>query len=159
MTEQYFRSNQCDYWRELEPSYGRLNVHDRVVIVIGADCGSTHVFFSQRGARYIIGFEKEKHFRDLWSSVCTKFNVCDKGEIRDSWNSQYPDGDVFVMDCEGCESNLDVQALSKYKEWCIAVHDWTPDRVSLLRKLQGTVFSYVTDDGREIMLCHYQNTF
>jgi|UniRef100_A0A0F2LNF3 hypothetical protein len=159
MSAEYFRSKGCDYWRELEPSYGCLNVRGRVVVVVGADCGSTHVYFLSRGARYVIGFEKSDDLRRVWNSVCADFHICDHGEIRGEWHGEYPDADVFVMDCEGCESNLDVSSLSKYKEWCIAVHDWTSNRVSLLRKLQGAIFSYVTDDGREIMLCHCQNVF
>ncbi len=154
MTEEYFRSRDCDYWREFEPSYGHLSVRNRVVVVVGADCGSTHVYFLLRGARYVIGYEKEEKLRKMWMEVCIYFNICDKGEIRGEWHGEYPDADVFVMDCEGCESNLDISQLRKYKEWCVAVHDWTSNRVSLLRKLYGTVFTYVSDDGHEIMLCY-----
>jgi hypothetical protein len=154
--EEYFLKKECNYWREFEFAYGRLNVKDKVVVVVGADCGSTHVFFLMRGARYVIGYEKEEHLRELWKRVCIDFDVCKKGEMHGEWKKGYPDADILVMDCEGCEKDLDVSSLSKYKEWCIGVHDWTENRVSLLRALQGTTFTYVSDDGREVTLCHIE---
>ncbi len=46
------------------------------------------------------------------------------------------------MDCEGCESKLDVSQLQKYKQYCIAIHDWTENRFELMRKLYGTILTF-----------------
>jgi hypothetical protein len=153
MLQEYFKSRECDYWREFSPSYGLLDVYNRVVVIVGADCGSTHIYFLLRGARYVIGYEKEEKLRKMWKEVCTNFSLCEHGEIRGEWRGEYPDADVFVMDCEGCESSLDFSQLKKYKQCCIAVHDWVKNRIEILRNLYGFTFTYVSDDGREIMLC------
>ncbi len=153
LLEKYFESRGCNYWKEFPLSYGSLHVFDRVVIIVGADCGSSHVYFLLRGARCVIGYEKEEKLRNMWKEVCANFSFCDYGEIRGEWRGEYPDGDVFVMDCEGCESSLDFSQLKKYKQWCIAVHDWTQNRTELLRNLRGSTLTYVSDDGHEIMLC------
>jgi hypothetical protein len=152
--EEYFKSRGCDYWREYRSAYGLLDVFDRVVVVVGADCGSTHVYFLLRGAKYVLGYEKEEKLRDTWKEVCANFSFCDHGEIRGEWRGEYPDADVFVMDCEGCESTLDFSQLGRYKQWCVAVHDWTQNRVELLRALRGSTLTHVSDDGRELMFCH-----
>ncbi len=57
------------------------------------------------------------------------------------------------MDCEGCEVNLDFSQLQKYKQYCIAIHDWTENRFELMRKLYGTVLTFITDDNREFVFC------
>jgi len=69
-------------WRKLEPSYGSLHVKDKVVVVVGADCGSTHLYFLLRGAKYVIGYEKDERLRGAWKEVCAHFNLCNHGEIR-----------------------------------------------------------------------------
>ena len=151
---QFFRERNCDYWREYPYAYCCLRVIDRTVQIVGADCGSSALFLLWKGARFIIQYEKDEAVRKKWGEVCAEFDICDKAVMKGEWTGQYEDVDVFIMDCEGCESGLDVPALKKYQQWCIAIHDWTEGRVNLLRKLQGYTFTYVTDDGREIVICN-----
>lgn len=151
--EEYFRKRGCDYWREYPHAYGMLNVYQRRIQIVGADCGSTALYFLLRGASFVVQYEKEEHLRKAWEEVCTHFSICDKAEMRGEWNGQYDNVDIFVMDCEGCEEKLDVNMLSRYKQWCVAIHDWTRNRVELMRKLEGMTFTYVSDDGKEIVLC------
>jgi hypothetical protein len=73
--------------------------------------------------------------------------------MKQEWKGEYENVDIFVMDCEGCEEGLNVEMLKKYERWCIGIHDWTKNRVELLRKMEGTTYTYVSDDGREITLC------
>lgn len=153
MLDKYFHDLGCDYWREYPHSYGLLNVYNKTIQIVGADCGSLALYFLLRGAKYIIQYEKEQHLREKWKEVCTHFGICQKAEMRSEWNGQYDNTDIFVIDCEGCEEKLDVSQLKRYEQYCIAVHDWTKNRIELLRKLQGLTFTYITDDGREIVLC------
>ncbi len=100
-------------------------------------------------------YEKEEKLRRMFTEkVCHDFSICDRVEIRGEWKGEeYPQADIFVMDCEGCEDALETHRLSSYEQWCIAVHDWAKRRVDLLRALAGNTFTFVSEDGREIMLC------
>jgi hypothetical protein len=152
--QEYFREKGCNYWREMEPAYGLLHVQGKVVVVVGGDCGTTNLFFKMRGAKYVVAYEKEKDLREMWWTTCRDFSMCDDGEMRGEWRGEYPYGQVFVMDCEGCEDSLDPGQLSNYEEWCVGIHDWAKRRVDLFRRLRGSTFTHVSDDGREITLCH-----
>ena len=163
----YFADKGCDYWYEYDSAYGWLNVKGKRIVIVGADCGSSAIYFLLHGADYVIQYEKDEERRKRWDEVCRDFTaVCNKAEMHGEWNNEYPDADVFIMDCEGCESSLvggtptppspnNVEKLNKYAVWCVAVHQWTENRVMLLRKLipYGVTLRYVSDDGNEIMLC------
>ena len=151
----YFCKLQCCYFHEFDQAYGRLEVKDKTITIIGNDCGSSALYFLLKGAKRIIGYEKEEKLNRLFKEkVCKEFQICDKVEINGEWNgNQYPDTDIFIMDCEGCEKNLDVSQLQKYKQYCIAIHDWTKNRFDLMRKLYGTILTFITDDNREFVFC------
>jgi len=86
--------------------------------------------------------------------VCKDFNICDKVEIYGEWTGNlYPDTDIFVMGYEGCEKNLDISQLQKYKQFCVTIHDWTENRFDLMRKLYDTILTFITDDNREFVFC------
>jgi len=151
----YFCKLQCCYWHEFDQAYGRLEVKDRTVTIIGNDCGSSAIYFLLKEAKRIIGYEKEeqlnKKFKEI---VCKDFNICDKVEIHKEWTGkEYPSTDILVMDCEGCEKNLDFSQLQKYKQFCIAIHEWTKNKFDLMKKLYGTVLTFITDDNKEFVFC------
>jgi len=151
----YFCKLECCYWHEFEQAYGKLNVKDRTVTIIGNDCGSTALYFILRNAKKIIGFEKEEKLNQLFKEkVCKDFQICDKVEIHGGWTgNQYPNTDIFVIDCEGCESKLDISQLQKYKQFCIAIHDWTENRFDLMRKLYGAILTFISKDNKEFVFC------
>ncbi|CAJ31550.1 putative SAM-dependent methyltransferase [Betalipothrixvirus acidiani] len=151
--EEYFKKRECDYWREYPHSYGMLNVYQRSIQIVGADCGSSALYFLLRGASFVVQYEKEEHLRKKWEEVCAYFNICNKAVMKGEWDGVYENVDIFVMDCEGCEEKLNVNMLTRYKQWCVGIHDWTKNRVELMRKMEGATFTYVSDDGREITLC------
>ena len=151
--DEYFRKLECDYWREYPHSYGKLDVFNKTIQIVGADCGSSTLYFLWRGAKYVIQYEKEGHLRERWEEVCKQFGTCDKATTKEEWKGEYENVDVFVMDCEGCEEGLDVDELKRYEQWCIGVHDWAKNRTELLRELEGTTFTYASDDGRELTFC------
>ena len=151
----YFCKLECCYWHEFDLAYGKLDVKDKTITIIGNDCGSSALYFLLKNAKKVIGYEKgdelNKKFKE---KVCKEFNICDKVEINGEWNGkEYPNSDVFIMDCEGCESKLDFSQLQKYKQYCIAIHDWTENRFKLMKKIYGTILTFITDDNREFVFC------
>lgn len=152
---EYFSNLKCQYFHEYQYSYAKLNVKDKTITIIGNDCGSSALYFLMRNAKYIIGYEKDENLNKLFKEkVCKDFNICDKVEVHGEWKGdEYPNTNIFIIDCEGCEEKLDVSKLEKYEQYCIAIHDWTKNRVELMRKLYDLTFTYISDDGREIMLC------
>ena len=151
----YFCKLQCCYFHEFDQAYGRLEVKDKTITIIGNDCGSSALYFLLKGAKKIIGYEKSDELNKRFKEkVCKEFNICDKVEVYGEWTGkEYPNVDIFIMDCEGCEKNLDVSQLQKYKQYCIAIHDWTKNRFELMRKLYGTILTFITDDNKEFVFC------
>ena len=154
--KEYFCKMECCYWHELDQAYGKLEVKDKTITIIGNDCGSSALYFLLKGAKKIIGYEKSDELNKKFKEkVCKEFNICDKVEINGEWSGNiYPNTDIFIMDCEGCEKNLDVSQLQKYKQYCIAIHDWTENRFQLMKKLYGTILTFISEDNREFVFCH-----
>jgi hypothetical protein len=153
--EKYFAHLECAYWHEYPYAYSKVNFKDKIIVAIGADCGSIALYAILHGAKHVIGYEKEERLRKLFAEkVCKEFNICSSVDMRGEWKgNEYPPADVLLMDCEGCEDALDVSQLKKYKQWCIAIHDWAKKRVELFRALSGSTVTYISDDGRELVLC------
>ena len=151
----YFCKLECCYWHEFDLAYGKLEVKNKTITIIGNDCGSSALYFLLKNAKKVIGFEKSDELNKRFKEkVCKEFQICDKVEINGEWSgNQYPNTDIFVMDCEGCESKLDFSQLQKYKQYCIAIHDWTENRFKLMKKLYGTILTFITDDNREFVFC------
>jgi len=151
----YFCKLECCYWHEFDLAYGKIDVKDKTITIIGNDCGSSALYFLLKNAKKVIGFEKSDELNKRFKEkVCKEFQICDKVEIHGEWNgNQYPDTDILVMDCEGCESKLDISQLQKYKQYCIAIHDWTENRFELMKKMYGTILTFITDDNREFVFC------
>jgi hypothetical protein len=151
----YFCKLECCYWHEFDLAYGKLEVKDKTITIIGNDCGSSALYFLLKGAKKVIGFEKSDELNKRFKEkVCKEFQICDKVEINGEWSgNNYPNTDVFIMDCEGCEAKLDFSQLQKYNQYCIAIHDWTENRFELLKKLYGTILTFISDDNREFVFC------
>jgi len=151
----YFCKLECCYWHEFDLAYGKLDVKDKTITIVGNDCGSSALYFLLKGAKKIIGYEKSDELNKRFKEkVCKEFNICDKVEINGEWTgNQYPDTDILVMDCESCESKLDISQLQKYKQYCIAIHDWTENRFDLMKKIYGTILAFISEDNREFVFC------
>jgi len=151
----YFCKLECCYWHEFDLAYGKLDVKDKTITIIGNDCGSSALYFLLKGAKKIIGYEKSDELNKKFKEkVCKEFQICEKVDINTEWSgNNYPNTDVFIMDCEGCEKNLKIEELQKYNQYCIAIHDWTENRFKLMKKLYGTILTFITDDNREFVFC------
>ncbi len=70
----YFCKMECCYWHEFDQAYGKLDVKDRTVTIIGNDCGSSALYFLLKGAKRIIGFEKSEELNKRFKEkVCKDF--------------------------------------------------------------------------------------
>jgi len=89
-------------------------VKDRVVVDIGADWGSSSLYFLARGARKVIAFDR----------VEPRLQV--KGvEWHGLWNGSYVPGDILKVDCEGCGCGADPSLFLQYEASLVAVHRFT----------------------------------
>jgi hypothetical protein len=152
---EYFKKMGCDYWYEYDLAYSRLNVRDRTITIVGNDCGSSALYFIMNGAKHIIGFEKKAELNNIFKNhVCKDFGICNMVETNKGWaGNVYPNTDLFVIDCEGCEEYLEIEELKKYKQYCVAIHKWTINKYELMKQLYGTTLTYITNDNNEVVLC------
>jgi len=92
--------------------YGAINYRDKVVLDVGADYGTTALFFLKRGAARVVAVEGDE---ELFSQL--QENVKDVPEVVavKCWISSSEDfaylirtycPDVLKVDCEGCEVHL-----------------------------------------------------
>ena len=156
--DQYFRQKGCEYWKEQEPAYGLIDFKERTVIIVGADCGTTVLFSLINGAKHIIAYEKDANLRaklvDILSDAKVSSDIVD---IRGEWIGEYPEGNIFIQYCEGCELINDFNQIAKYEQSCIALHMWI-DVTKLLPHFRGYTVTYVTPDSKEVVLCKLPNT-
>lgn len=150
--EEYFKELGCDYWYEYDSCYGDIDFKDKIVINVGGDCGSSALYFVMKGASKVIAYEKDDELRNIFYNVVLKdFPILkDKVIMNGEWKGEYPDGDIFIIDCEGCESILDFDKLNKYKIVLVAIHIWTEDKKDLFKKMIGWKLKYVSKDGKEL---------
>ena len=105
-------------------SYGSINWENKSVLDVGADIGSSAIFFLSRGAKYVYLIEKEPAYRETYESIKQKHPILKNTYMVSSFRgakSAY--FDVLKMDCEGCELMLlNEELLQKYPEWIIGLH-------------------------------------
>lgn len=156
--KEYFCQKGCCYWHEYDYSYGGLDVKDRRIVIIGNDCSSAAIYFLLKGAKCVIGYEKNHLLNTLSTEVCQYFGVCEKMRLKGEWKGEYENADIFVMDCEGCEDLLDLSKLNDYEQVCIAVHYWAKRKSELIEYFQKNGFkvTYVTPDMNEVVFCRYK---
>ena len=156
--QKYFEDKGCPYWHEFERQYSLIDFVDYSVTVIGGDCGSVCLYAILRGAKYCIMYERDPELRRKAQEVVALFGIKDKVEIRGEWNGlEYPDTGILLVDCEGCESMLDIDLVSRiYPQVGIAVHEWVENHLEILQKLAEWhyVLTYVTPDLKEMYFVH-----
>jgi len=132
------------YFEEALEGYN-IDVKDKVVVDIGADWGSTSLYFLARGARKVIAFDR----------VEPKLQV--KGiEWHGLWNGSPVPGDILKVDCEGCECNAEPSLFFQYEASLVAVHRFAPCYSALSGQLRehGCAKVFTSKDGlEEVYLC------
>ena len=135
-------------------SYGSIDWRGKSVLDIGADIGSSAIFFLSRGAKYVYLVEKEPAYRETYESIKQKHPILKNTYMVSSLepaNSSY--FDVLKMDCEGCElSLLTEELLNKSNEFVIGLHKPQLDdyqfeqKKRLLEKHGGKYFGNVNNE-------------
>ena len=137
-------ASRTPYWHEYADSYTAIDVTGRVVLDIGADCGSSAVWFIQHGAKRVVCYSLEEQ-------QCHDERIEWHGE----WKGEYILADVLKVDCEGCECMLTPEVIEKYEQWYIAVHTFAPCYGTMKAYLlaHGKLI-YMTPDRREELYGH-----
>ena len=134
----------ASYFQEALDSYN-VDVEGKVVVDIGADWGSSSLYFLARGARKVVAYDRLRPRLEVrgieWNGL---------------WSGDYVPGDILKVDCEGCECNADPSIFFRYETSLVAVHRFTPcfSALSSLLREHGCSKVYVTEDGwEEVYLC------
>ena len=104
-------------------SYGSINWKQKIVLDIGADIGSSALFFLMNGADYVYLLEKEQEYKTTYESIKQKYPILKNSIMLNSLADMPHDVDVLKMDCEGCElSLLTEELLNKSMEFVVGLH-------------------------------------
>ncbi len=150
-----FRDLGCDYFYEYDQAYGFIKFDGKTVVHVGADCGSSIIYFLLRGAKRVIAYEKNQ---DLCKKYFDNFHkyIKDRVEYKcKQWEGELDFGDIFIIDCDGCEDLITDDLLMRidasYETKWIAVHDWASKRDWLTKRLLelGYTKVYETPDHWE----------
>ena len=135
-------------------SYGSINWEGKSVLDIGADIGSSAIFFLSRGAKYVYLVEKEQAYKKTYEELKQKYPILKNTYMVSSLvsaNSSY--FDVLKMDCEGCQlSLLTEELLNKSNEFVVGLHKPQLDdyqfeqKKKLLEKHGGKYFGNVNNE-------------
>lgn len=119
------------YDEDYNEQYGMLDYNDKVVLDIGADYGSTALFFLRNGAKKVIGIETNKDYfyilnkigKRVKEIVPIEFKIECGYNISNLIKDYSPD--IVKMDCDGCEVFIlqmvdgDIRLV---KDWVIELH-------------------------------------
>ncbi len=101
--------------------YSTLNYKNKVVVDYGADIGSSAIYFLSKGAKQVIGIEKDK--KAINASKKLSFN---KYSFKTKFYytlKKYPKGDILKIDIEGAEADiLTDNYLKEFKQFAIGLH-------------------------------------
>ena len=113
-------------------SYGSINWKNKVVLDIGAEIGSSALFFLMNGAKKVYLIENNKEYNKTYEQLKLKYVDLSSGLKLDLLSNtemlaslaDMPSGiDVLKMDCEGCElSLLTEELISKASEFVVGLH-------------------------------------
>ncbi len=134
-------------------SYDLINWNNKTVVDIGADIGSSAMFFLMHGASYVYLIEKKPEYKKIYRRLKQQYPILKNTEMLQSIKD-IPEGhfNVLKMDCEGCEQRLLTEDLLKRAyEFVIGLHKPPLDdyqfevKKRLLEKYRGKYFGSVNN--------------
>ena len=104
-------------------SYGSIDWKDKVVLDIGADIGSSALFFLMNGAKYVYLIERDIYYKNEYEFLKPVHHLLNSTIMLASIANMPDRVDVLKMDCEGCELQLLTEdLLSKCTEFVVGLH-------------------------------------
>ena len=135
--------------KDYDKVYGKLNPKDMYVIDIGADFGSTALYFLNRGADHVYMMETNPKAKEMFPLFAQEFHITGDAEYVDSVPSLTPKSYIFKCDCEGAERDyVTLDLLDKSYEFAVGIHrylemeDWLKI-ANLCIKAGATEISYI----------------
>jgi len=140
---------------DYDEMYGGIDYTGARVLDIGADYGSTAMFFLDRMAAHVFASERNEAYREqlvewatTWADVVTVLPAVTAENIEEIFVDINPD--VVKVDCEGCERfllELSAAAMHRPRAWVVEthsdkVHAELMERFRLLRYRVEIVMDY-----------------
>ena len=133
-------------------SYGSIDWKGKYVLDIGADIGSSALFFLMEGAKYIYLLEKERDYQTLYYNIKQQYPPLRNSILLNRLTDMPDRVDVLKLDCEGCEMKLLSEALLKRcLEFVVGLHKpqlndhQFEQKKQLLEKYGGRYFGNVNN--------------
>jgi len=119
-----------DFREDYDTLYGQFNYHDKTVLDIGADYGSTATFFLIRGAKRVYAIEGNLVLFKRLRENAKKDRRIHAFHVNISSAKKFTSlfrlhPDIIKVDCEGCEKHLlDIEndVFRSVKEYVIETH-------------------------------------
>ena len=130
-----------EWYAECDRYYNNFDVRDKIVVDIGADFGTSPLYFLAKGAKYVVGFSLEKQYFyhpkymhivgiDYYPEDSLKMWEIETGndplktiDIDLEIQPEVPISDmVLKCDAEGWEWNLSAGFIDSMHDWIIALH-------------------------------------
>ena len=112
-----------EWYQDCIEIYYRLDVKGKSVLDIGADFGTTPMYFIQQGAKEVMGFSLEEsrfaHSKYTHCIVNKDFTF----RINDVlYGTLFARNAALKIDAEGLEWYIDAMAIRHFDDWIIALH-------------------------------------
>ncbi len=134
-------------------SYSSINWKGKIVLDIGADIGSSALFFLMNGAYYVYLLENSNEYKTTYETIKQKYPILKDSIMLNNLNNIPHNIEVLKMDCEGCElSLLTEELLNKSNEFVVGLHkpqlnDYQfEQKKRLLEKHGGKYFGNVNNE-------------
>jgi hypothetical protein len=133
-------------------SYSSISWKGKIVLDIGADIGSSALFFLMNGADYVYLLEEDQQYKTTYETIKQQHPILKNSIMLDRLADMPPSIDVLKMDCEGCERQLlTEELLNKANEFVVGLHKPQLDdyqfeqKRRLLEKRGGKYFGNVNN--------------
>ena len=139
-----YKLTDSPYWNEYDKFYNNIDYNNKVVIDIGADIGSSAMYFLQHGANHVYGFSLDKQYFKNKNYTHYKYSIEKINYVINNIMPYYMatgNNLILKMDCEGCEWNFTIDFIKQFSEWIIALHNPI---------MNNELYDYILQNGHEV---------